>query len=177
MYQCLITSCLYQIRAVWIFRLYLRNEFNIFLADRGIIPKGTETCINARSATLQIYFVLFFGLIMKKILDLFPFIQFEFHYSYRKQTFILTLFNAGLFQTLNDAVIIMKFSGWCNNHLLFSKKRYVLNLKNNLKMIWSIFMKIEVLVVVSIEYLLFTKTYLCCKLILWIPKFMYIFRF
>lgn len=51
------------------------------------------------------------GLIIKKILHLFLIIQFEFHYSYRKQTFILTLFNAGLFQTLNDAVIIMKFFG------------------------------------------------------------------
>ena len=37
----------------------LRNESNIFLVDRGINQKRTENCINARSALLQKFSVLF----------------------------------------------------------------------------------------------------------------------
>ena len=42
-----------------IIREYLRNESNFFSVDRGINQKRTENCINARSALLQKFSVLF----------------------------------------------------------------------------------------------------------------------
>ena len=50
----LLGGCKYKI-----YNKYLRNESNIFSVDRGINQKRTENCINARSALLQKFSVLF----------------------------------------------------------------------------------------------------------------------
>ena len=78
----------------------LRNESNFHLLVEILTKKRKGNCINVSSILLQKFsdpFQLIFQSTKKKY----------FHWILRKETFFLTLFNAGLCQYLNAAVIHM----------------------------------------------------------------------
>ena len=87
---------------------FLRNESNIFSDDRGINQKRTENCINARSALLHKFSVLFFGWFLDQPRKYkIYFLSFNFHFISTKKSVILTLINAGLFPTFDVVEIHM----------------------------------------------------------------------
>ena len=89
---------------------FLRNECNIFSDDRGINQKRTENCINARSALMQKFSVLFSGLFS-----------------------VDTSINRENIRFISYHLIFISISFHCKNHFNFltnQNKRYAITLIN-----------------------------------------------
>ena len=115
---------------------YLRNESNIFSVDRGINQKRTENCINARSALLQKFSILFSvetSIIRKNIKFISYHLIFISFQQWNQSTFFKRRIISNFWRCRDTFDVKIQYFGWCKIHLNFltnQNTRLVITLVN-----------------------------------------------